>query len=358
MLFSNTRKQPKNRGFTLIELLVVIAIIAVLVSLLLPAVQAAREAARRTQCKNNLKQWGLAFHNYHDVNLAFPFGCSNRPLGSGNSVLSGGWTWTSQLLPYIEQVNVYSLIDFRFNPRQTADNLGNPIGNRGVCESSSIQSKLGFCPSVQQKVSTDSSRVLMHYVVNGGGFYEPNEDGNVGQGGPVSQSGVPRGPFGWNSSTKIRDITDGTSNTIFAGEAVQHPTGNSRATWHKALNGGNAWIAAQQESDAVHWARYGVIGINDYPLAPGQTPFSSQGSAATAQHQICFGSEHAGGAQFLFGDGSVKFLSDNLDSRSAAWGYPKELALGWPDASVAGTGVMGTLQKLCTINDGQVVGEF
>jgi prepilin-type N-terminal cleavage/methylation domain-containing protein len=101
-----SRNCPQVRGFTLVELLVVIAIIGVLVSLLLPAVQAAREAARRMQCSNNLHQIGMGMHNYHDVFLAFPVGVTNSVAGNGNGS-NGNWTWPARLLPFVEQGTLY-----------------------------------------------------------------------------------------------------------------------------------------------------------------------------------------------------------------------------------------------------------
>ena len=199
-----------------IELLVVIAIIGVLIALLLPAVQAAREAARRAQCTNNLKQLGLALHNYHSTQNAFPLGGSPAPTsGSLICCSQGGWgSWGAQamLLPYLEQVAVYNAANFNLVMRGD--------GYSEVINTTSTQSRIGsfLCPSSPLPIGTWYGGVTWpgnnYFASTGSSISWLGNDSKLG-----SYTNVPNGPF-WvgGQALGIRDITDGTSNTVAFGE--------------------------------------------------------------------------------------------------------------------------------------------
>lgn len=339
MPFKQTSQLSRVRGgFTLIELLVVIAI---LIALLLPAVQQAREAARRTQCKNNLKQIGLALHNYFDVNKVFPPGYVDRnsdPNSTPDNDQGPGWGWASFLLPYLDQGNLYNQINF----------------NQGVGVGSNIQvsqmTLLAFhCPSdgrqdafpIYDSTFTTPIATLAHsnYVgcngwiecFNGaGGNPQPGTwaDNNTGTFGPA---GV--GLFYRNSSNSTANVTDGLTNTVVVGERSSN---HAPATWTGAVTGGRcpAWMAATPPT----------------PFAPPPSPAYDNadfGEAFIFAHcnanhlpnadfpiydPDVFYSLHFGGSQFLMGDGSVRFISTNVD------GY--------------------TYQHLATIAGGETQGNF
>eukprot|EP00475_Leptophrys_vorax_P003448 TRINITY_DN12047_c0_g1_i1.p1 TRINITY_DN12047_c0_g1~~TRINITY_DN12047_c0_g1_i1.p1 ORF type:complete len:244 (-),score=19.27 TRINITY_DN12047_c0_g1_i1:451-1107(-) len=198
-----SRRPARSRGFTLIELLVVIAIIAVLIALLLPAVQQAREAARRTQCKNNLKQFALALHNYHDTFTLFPRAVN----GSIYDGQGDGWrSYSAQamMLPYIDQAPLYNQINFSANA--CCDNGGGPANNDAVM--GKIKIGAFVCPS--SEVPGNITAPNSYAVCNGSntGF---DADQNQGQ-----QNGM----FNRYQLVRMGDCTDGTSNTIFASEIL------------------------------------------------------------------------------------------------------------------------------------------
>jgi prepilin-type N-terminal cleavage/methylation domain-containing protein len=321
------RSRKKKEGFTLIELLVVIAIIAVLIALLLPAVQQAREAARRTQCKNNLKQLGLAMHNYHDIAKMFPI--NSLQWGSPNN--SPEWTGTQhgsqivQLLPYFDQAAMYNSINFNnVNAESTIVN-GQPIYTIALamllCPSSTAPDKRGGDNRAKSNYAPSSGAQI--YPVNPNtpcpGIYPPygslidptyaasggtNANGYFGDTPPWAGHGNSMtmteisGMFArGTAAARFRDATDGVSNTILMGEV--------RPDCSDHIN--NGWF----HNNAL-WC--GTAPPINFPTCP-NSPVRPDGcqSSATWNTSQGFKSEHPGGAHFLLTDGSVQFLSDNLD---------------------------------------------
>jgi prepilin-type N-terminal cleavage/methylation domain-containing protein/prepilin-type processing-associated H-X9-DG protein len=326
-----------RQGFTLIELLVVIAIIGILVGLLLPAVQKVREAANRMKCINNLKQIGLALHSYHDANNYFPPGYvdgNTTPASTPDNDVGPGWGWASFLLPQLEQDNVYKQINF---------SQGVGVGSNTAV--SLLPLKVHQCPSdpYQQAVPVYNSTFTNPVVTVAHGNYVGcngweecfNNAGGAAQGGvadglsgALGQAG--NGLFYRNSHYNMASITDGTSNTIVVGER----SGNhSPSTWTGAVAGGRcpAWMAAQPP------APYSPPPGPAYDNADfGEALVLAHGNAThlpSADFPIfdpdTFYSLHAGqGANFLFGDGSVHFLTSGINPQ--------------------------TYQSLCTIAGGEV----
>ncbi|NQV27643.1 MAG: DUF1559 domain-containing protein [Rhodopirellula sp.] len=307
--------RTKKRGFTLIELLVVIAIIAILVALLLPAVQQAREAARRSQCKSNLKQLGIAMHNYHDVHSVLPLG----NFGSVNDSSAGANAWRgfsthTMLLPYMDQTPLYEAIDL---------NLMYDQGPNPALSNTKIAAFL--CPSELSYPSADSGN---NYVVSAGParFWTEAYTDSVGV-------------FNYRKPVKFRDITDGTSNAIAASEAltgggstdlgrreargVPFPGGSARVFMSKAHVDAYASSCMSPPSGwntSVH--REWMNGTG------GQTVFNTTAPpnwVAPDCHD-CTGcgwfdtdgvwaarSLHTGGVHVLMADGVVKFVNDTVD---------------------------------------------
>lgn len=260
----NLIRTRKRRGFTLIELLVVIAIIAILIALLLPAVQQAREAARRTQCKDNLHNIGIAFHNYHEIFNMFPAGCqSSAPISTTRT-----WTWSAMILPQLEQGNLYK----RFN-----------VGTRTAAAPSANRTLVAVfvCPT-----ATDGN-----LNANRGNHAKSNYCGvGYGQIGSSLREGIFPGV---NNFTKFRDITDGTSNTLMIGEKV----------WGRISGSGTNYKGAQ----IVSCRSAGWNGARDQ---------INEGSRRINGTNIwAFVSQHTGGAHFLLGDGKVTFISENINAR-------------------------------------------
>ena len=335
----------RRRGFTLIELLVVIAIIAILIALLLPAVQQAREAARRTQCRNNMHNIGLALHNYHDSFGRFPCAKLNPGAAASTTVFGNpitgqtlnttGWT---MMLPYLDQAPLYNQYNFN-RPSSTSAWVSNPVGATpaggpmGVdANRLAVGTKLNvlICPSADSVekhddylpydpaqpysmiaswrtnylfatgVTTDYDATYSYYLNNSYHY------------------GLPRiGTFGNNDSATIAQLRDGASNTIAVGEALggaRYKTAWQYGPWglngtHTCCHGRVVWGPPTNLGDP-YWAARKIEWHINQPW---------QGRTDGRTYAWVFGSAHEGGAFFLMNDGAVKFLSENMDYPLFCW---------------------------------------
>ena len=350
------RRRRSHYGFTLIELLVVIAIIAVLIALLLPAVQQAREAARRTQCRNNLKQLGLALHNYHDVNNVFPMGFSDSVMGN-TEILGDGWAWGAAVLPFLDQVNLYNQFNFNTNPYNCVTCGAVPTGNQALvatplaafrCPTDVNPGVISNNPGSAAAGKGTNAVALSNYMGCGGPF-----DGSPCV-ASASNATVPVpearniGLFRTNTSVSFRDIYDGTSNVFAVGEVRYIPNGtdstgaaygSSRQFIYGNVTTGGGPLCSNNgyNNNGFHlhgrWTREKI----NVPLLAALNPDRS------------FHSLHVGGAHFLMADGAVRFVSENIDHTNTNYvaGPPSNL-----------NGPYGTYQRLGAINDGQVVSDF
>jgi prepilin-type N-terminal cleavage/methylation domain-containing protein/prepilin-type processing-associated H-X9-DG protein len=303
-------------GFTLIELLVVIAIIGVLVGLLLPAVQKVREAANRIKCTNNLKQWGLALHNYHDSFNAFPYG-TNRAYPPGTEMAGTGAlppgssaarkTFYVVIWPYLEQTalaNAYnSKIGFYLPP-----NGPTPVGGANRTGLVAQPQSIYYCPSDRPNAIWEGDRYWRcrgNYVAN----YGPEL---------LFTPGVRNAPFGWTSSggfgeyvpynSRIADFTDGTSNTLFLSETRFPRADTDRDTRGDVFNDqGGSWFMA------IHTPNSGIDYTLSCPAAQNQDPTmpcAPQNGRVGQQYNAR--SRHPGGVNACFGDGSVHFITNSI----------------------------------------------
>ena len=325
------------RAFTLIELLVVIAIIAVLIALLLPAVQQARESARRTQCKNNFKQAGLALHNYHDTFKLFPAGMywSNFPSGglvgtpSSGSVNQMGPSWLVGLLPYCDQAPLYNQVNFSLAISDNANaNVVKQVIPSFVCPSDSYNNVGNKCNQFGNAWARGNL---------GASGYGQYGQGNMSGAGPND-----RGIFGMNGWNGMQQITDGTSTTVASWELRAGWTqGDPRGTWANGRAGGgllmnclnpdpsfgttgdcygiNEGGNGHENGDDV-WGNYtsnSAVGMGGWPNGDGQSGPKSL---------------HVGGVHALLADGSVRFMNKNMNGL--------------------------TMKRLIAMGDGQIVGDF
>ncbi len=354
------------RGFTLIELLVVIAIIAILIALLLPAVQQAREAARRTQCKNNMKQLGLALHNYHDVFSKFPYRMGGTS-GCGTSMTEGNCDRLSGivgLLPYIDQANLYNAIS-----AGNASATPNPIAPGGpapniVWAPWSTQVPGFVCPSDSHSPSTNIGNLSYAFCL-GDRMVANNYDNQE-----------IRGLFGWQKCMAIRDCTDGTSNTIAMSERRRADftlgAGGSVAANHGIRTGltmSTPFLPATCLAVEVN-GRYddpslvrGVFGVlwpdgasercGFHTVLPPNSPSCSEAVTAggiTNSNVLSASSLHAGGVHVLMADGSARFVSDSINTGNLSAAEPLTIS--------AGASPYGIWGALGTRIGGEVVGEY
>ena len=311
-------------GFTLIELLVVIAIIAILIALLLPAVQQAREAARRTQCKNNLKQIGLALHNYESAMTCWPLG-SNSPWDRVPN-------WRFQIFPYLEQANLYAQIDFNLTLNGNVTNVNTTALRNNkiaayICPSSTLD------PNADNSVGTtynnsQRTQIPMYVGISGA---TPDVAGRT-VGSPSNYGGfyTNNGMLLHNQQTRIRDAVDGTSNVMMVAEqSGRVGTRDIRSGYYGGYTGTTfgAQVSATVPNNADSWST-GLTSVQ-YRI---NSPTTAAGSDQPWDANTVINSFHVGGIQGLLGDGSVRFLSENMD--------------------------MAVLRNLCSREDGVPLGEF
>lgn len=336
------QKRGQLRGFTLIELLVVIAIIAILVALLLPAVQQAREAARRTQCRNNMKQLGLALHNYHDVAGMFPPSPVCGPLGTvgGAKETWNAWSGMAMILPYIDQAPLYNQLNFdvRWTLNDTANNIQNRTLTRSVIPGFACPSD----PGSGNKYTVDMSPVSYGFSAG------PASDWSVGGSKP--------GLVTFRTGTRLRDMTDGSTNCIAMSELrigqnqgqwvagtdpnpiyrvvigpLERNVNPDGKVWNSsqahidlinayyrsclaAYNAGTGWDS-QSDEQGRDWAS-GIVYRGPYHttlVGPNAGPSCDRDASVTNIDLKEPSSYHTGGVSVLLGDGSVKFVSENVD---------------------------------------------
>lgn len=314
------QKRPQHNGFTLVELLVVIAIIAMLVTLLLPAVQAAREAARRTNCVNHLRQMALAALNFESANRLLPAGHElivDPASPYTNDPQSRGWGWRTKILQFIEEGSLHSQLDL--------EQPVNDPNNRRVVQSI-VPTFL--CPSDsgnEQLYQPTSSlpQSLSNYVGNGGSFEwsfvvtEDRADGILSRCRDDRYAGL-----------RLAQVTDGTSKTFFAGETLKFNFIWDPATFAGIDNGARAARSLSQ-------VRTGHGVFNPDPI-----------TANIAVQRNSFASSHPGGANFTFIDGSTRFIAEDIDHNQLTY-----------EDFAAGRGQRGLYQQLFSRNDGRAIAE-
>ncbi|QDT24982.1 DUF1559 domain-containing protein [Gimesia panareensis] len=329
----------KRHGFTLIELLVVIAIIAILIALLLPAVQQAREAARRSTCKNNLKQIGLALHNYHDAHKCFPYAASHDSsitASTGKPAYALNHKGWLLVLPYIDQAPLYNKFNFslaassaRLNGLSMPGGLApGSAGNTNDQVVSRIIPAF-MCPSDDNDTHYRSNSSSNYSIASGStsryGAYT-NYDFSVQRFSSTGynwqvQSRSSRRMFGLEGCCRIRDVKDGTSNTVAVAETLRWTYNGVSQTW-----GYTKWVGMGVD---LTYSR----GINWWPCCSWDSPpFQRPTGPGRLGDWSTVGSLHTGGAHVLMGDGAVRFISENIDAT--------------------------TRNRLAYISDGNPIGEF
>ncbi|MDB2686106.1 DUF1559 domain-containing protein [Mariniblastus sp.] len=324
---NTTFNRHHNRGFTLVELLVVIAIIGILIGMLLPAVQQVREAARRVNCLNNIKQQGLAFHMYHDTASEFPVGAKNTA--------KWGVGWQIQLLPHLEQTALYDATDQRFNSFSAGygTTYNNVLVSAFACPSSPIEALLegGFSKNAEtsQRSHYYGLAGAVDDTSDGGTFIErrnrPSNSRGIISGGGLSLL---------NQGVRIADASDGTSNTAIVGESSNWLIDASQAKVRPnqglglcvSTNGGGVVDGSNvgNFNNAVH-----TLTTIRYPLNHGDGSLEGVG---IGNFNNGLTSAHTGGVNVCYADGSSHFINDSIN--------------------------ITTLKHLVTRDDGNVLGKF
>ena len=287
-----------RRGFTLVELLVVIAIIGILIALLLPAVQAAREAARRSQCSNNIKQLGIGIHNYHDTYKMFPSGFVTTTYSD-----VGGWGWQTFILPFVEQQALY-------------DSLAPNVNHIPAAPTDLTETEIsGYrCPS--SVANETNSQRGNHGTSNYAAVAGTDNSHNWERTRTENTTTAPAGAFGFaNGRTNFAAIQDGTSNVIGVGERLAD---GERGSDDETYIGG-IWTGKYEAGKSASATR-GLSGV--------QRPQNR----INGTDDFAFSSQHPGGAQMMLMDGSVRFVAETIEGE--------------------------TLDRLAQRNDGQPVGEY
>lgn len=325
------RRNPAA-GFTLIELLVVIAVVGVLIALLIPAVQQARGASRRSQCRNNLKEIGLAMHHYHEVHRCLMPGWIQMKSASGYTVnpsptglqifpdYSPAWGWAAFLLPYIEQMGIYQHtvgVD-----RRLEDFTG--TGQHAMTRIALFRCPSDPGPTIRGAEVNFLRTATSNYAASHGHRYLTT--GEASQNAAGGKAGETTGLFWGHSRTQLRDITDGASHTIAMGE--------SRYYAGDLPIGAKAWAGC---------AKAGDTDCVDDLSCSGRAAINTQSSNVDLQRES-FSSVHTGGAHFLLADGSVRFISETIDYKTD----------GESNSSVADS----TYEYLLNREDGATIGDF
>lgn len=296
-----------RRGFTLIELLVVIAIIAILIALLLPAVQQAREAARRTQCKNNLKQIGLALHNYHDALLRLP-----PAFIMDDNGFTTAWGWSAMALPYLDQAPLYNTLaslaggSGPYPPYTTPAKGFNAVVDSFPTPNAALITSLAvfLCPSDGAAPTVNELGMTYNFTNTGTPKDYSRSNYPAVNGGVDPNTGVSAGMFSITDpvggvrpkSRSFREVPDGLSNTFFVGERRSHGTVNGiNIGWDAS------WVGEMEDLSNVTAECSSVAPLNyktNYKFT----------------YRYGFSSLHTGGGHFLMGDGTVRFISENIDT--------------------------------------------
>lgn len=283
-------------GFTLVELLVVIAVIGILVALLLPAVQQAREAARRMACENNLKQIGLALHQYHDQLRVLPFGWNTH-----------GTAWSALILPQLEQSGLYDTLVFAESGN---GNWGSGPSNE---RAAGTLIPVYRCPSMPQPEHVDNDgiaeRVPASYRGCGSSDVMSDDPSTTPAGYRSFQEVEHNGLFYGCSRVALRDVLDGTSTTIMVGESYTDVAfvqdGNAMDYWYL----GSPQIDPCNCDGTTNGTEFSEFAGSTAPRMNARFIAASSGY----EKEMSFGSYHVGGAQFCFADGSVRFISESVD---------------------------------------------